>query len=62
MDSLKTISGIQVLEHNLSRHVRDQLDIDWSGSTFAEYGKSKNNVSLAILKWPYRREDLNKKN
>lgn len=42
MESLKTISATQVLqhdlarEHNFSKHVLEQLDIYWDGSNFEE--------------------------
>jgi len=49
MESLKTLSGIQVLEHdlankyNLPKHVIEQLDIYWD-------------VSMTVLEWLFKKD------
>jgi len=59
MESLKTISAIQVLEHglaNFSKHVLEQLDIYCDGSNFEECCKNKKNVSTPVLEWLFKKD------
>ena len=57
MESLKTLSGIQVLEHDLGnkyelpKHVIEQLDIYWDGSSIKECCKNKKIFSMTVLEW-----------
>ena len=62
MESLKTLSGIQVLEHDLGnkyelpKHVIEQLDINWDGSSIKECCKNKKNVSTTALEWLFKKD------
>ena len=64
MESLKTLSGIQVLEHDLAnecdlpKHVIEHLDIYWGGSSFEECCKNKKNFSTAVLEWLFTKESI----
>ena len=57
MESLKTLSGIQVLEHDLAnkydlpKHVIEHLDIYWDGSSIKECCKNKKIFSMTVLEW-----------
>jgi len=64
MESLKTVSGIQVLEHDLAnkydlpKHVIEQLDIYCDGSSIKECCKNKKNVSMTVLEWLFKKESI----
>ena len=55
MESLKTLSGIQVLEHDLAnkydlpKHVIEHLDIYSDGSSIKECCKNKKIFSMTVL-------------
>jgi len=64
MKSLKTLSGIQVLEHDLAnkydlpKHVIEHLDIYWGRGSFEECCKNKKNFSTAVLEWLFKKESI----
>ena len=64
MQSLKTLSGIQVLEHDLGnkyelpKHVIEQLDIYCDGSSIKECCKNKKIFSMTVLEWLLKKESI----